>query len=327
MESADDRALAERLAGPGSESLEVRGIRLRVVRLGPDSARTGTPARGSGDRPPPELGPAGGRAPLPLLLLHGFGASTFSFRLVLPVLAADRMVVAYDRPGFGLSERPRRGDWHPADWPRHSPYSPEGQADLAVALLDRLDIERAVVLGHSAGGAIAGLAAARHADRVGGLVLVDAAMAGPHRWALSLARLPGMRPALAAGARTTVKLMGRFFAQAWHDQGTMPAETVEGYVAPAQLPGWEDALMEMMAAGPLPDIPTALAALDKPVLVLWGEHDRIVPLEHGRSLAARLSRGELEVIPCCGHMPPEEQPQRFVRAVRHYLRRLPKADG
>ena len=93
MESAADRELAEHLAGPESSSLLVRGIRLRIVQGETAPATTAAPA---------DTQPA---APVPMLLLHGFGGNVFSFRLVLDALGRDRPVVAYDRPGFGLSER------------------------------------------------------------------------------------------------------------------------------------------------------------------------------------------------------------------------------
>jgi hypothetical protein len=79
-----------------------------------------------------------------LVLLHGFGASLFSWREVREPLSQTGSVIAFDRPAFGLTERPL-----PGDWDGETPYSPEAQADLTVALLDELGLERAVLVGHS----------------------------------------------------------------------------------------------------------------------------------------------------------------------------------
>ena len=93
------------------------------------------------------------------MLLRGFGASTFSWREAVAPLAERGRVIAFDRPAFGLTERILRGDWNPDEWPGGSPYTPEAQADLSIALLDALEIDEAVLVGHSAGGTVAMLAA------------------------------------------------------------------------------------------------------------------------------------------------------------------------
>jgi pimeloyl-ACP methyl ester carboxylesterase len=80
-----------------------------------------------------------------IILLHGFGASLFSWREVLPSLAEYGTVIAYDRPAFGLTERP-------LTWEGDNPYSPAAQVELLVGLMDALDIERAILVGNSAGG-------------------------------------------------------------------------------------------------------------------------------------------------------------------------------
>ena len=82
-----------------------------------------------------------GQGELPLVLLHGFGASTYTWREVWEPLAQDHPVVAFDRPAFGLTERPM-----PGDWAGRSPYSAEAQVDQTVALMDKLGIDQAVLV-------------------------------------------------------------------------------------------------------------------------------------------------------------------------------------
>ena len=88
------------------------------------------------------------------ILLHGFGASLFSWREVMAPLSQMGAVVAFDRPAFGLTERPLPGAWR-----GDSPYRPEAQVDLTIELMDRLSVDEAILVGNSAGGSIAMLTA------------------------------------------------------------------------------------------------------------------------------------------------------------------------
>src|SRR3990172_12332306 len=98
----------------------------------------------------------------PVVLIHGWNGSTFSYRHTIPELAQNHRVVALDLLGFGYSGRPARAD-----------YSVTAQVRLVAGLMDRLDIPSAVVAGHSMGGGIAMRLALSHPERVERLVLVD----------------------------------------------------------------------------------------------------------------------------------------------------------
>ena len=99
-----------------------------------------------------------------LLLIHGLGASTFTFRRILPDLARRFRVVAVDLKGFGFSERPAAGD-----------YSLSAQAALVRQVMDQLGVEKASVLGHSMGGAVAMRLALAYPERVERLILASSA--------------------------------------------------------------------------------------------------------------------------------------------------------
>ena len=169
---------AERLADADSRFIDVP--------LGSDSVRVHYKELGSGERN--------------LLLLHGFGASEFSWREVMADLAQGARVVAFDRPAFGLTERPLRENWGTAaDWDAHNPYSLQAQVDLTIGLLDQLGMERAVLVGNSAGGTVAMLTALQHPERVEALVLLDPAVyagerGGGLRWLFQTAAGPASRP-------------------------------------------------------------------------------------------------------------------------------------
>lgn len=252
-----------------------------------------------------------------MILLHGFGASVFSWREVIAPLSEMGITLAFDRPAFGLTERPLR-----ADWKDRNPYSPEFQVDLTIGLIDLLDAEQAILIGHSAGGTIATLTALGHPDRVRALILVDAAIytgGGALAWVRPLLRTPQMRrlgPLIVRRIRTWGL---DFIRSSWHDPLQITDEIFEGYQKPLQSQDWDKGLWELTAASSAPQLAGRLGSLAMPVLVLTGDDDRIVPTEQSIRLARELPNAELVVIPNCGHLPHEEQPDAFLQAVTAFI--------
>jgi len=250
-----------------------------------------------------------------LILLHGFADSTFSWREAMASLDDRATLVAFDRPAFGLTSRPL--------WPfrgGENPYTPEAQADQTVALMDALGIERAVLVGHSAGGAIAVLATLRHPERVEALVLEAPAVSAniAPGWARWLARTPQGRYLGPLAARALPLSAPALIRLAWHDAGTVTPEELVGYARPFQLCDWDRALWEHIAAGSPPNIAGRLDALDVPVLLVTGDDDRVIPTMETVRLAGELD-AELVVMPRCGHVAHEECADAFVRAVGAFL--------
>ena len=280
--------LPQELADPDSRFVEVGGIAVHYKMAG-----SGEPV---------------------LILLHGFGASTFSWREVVGPLSEVGTVVAFDRPGFGLTERPM-----PGEWAGPNPYTPEAQAGLTVGLMDALGVERGILVGHSAGGTIALLTALTYPERVEALVLVDAAVysGGTPGWLRPILHTPQMRhlgPLLVRSIQNWGMDLAR---SAWHDPEKLTPEIWEGYTRPLRAQNWDRALWELtLASHPLDLRP---AGVSVPVLVITGDDDRIVPTEQSIRLAGELPRAELRVIPDCGHIPQEECPGPFLQAVKAFL--------
>ena len=235
-------------------------------------------------------------------------------------MAQEGTVIAFDRPGFGLTERPMRGEWRGP-----TPYSPQAQADGTIALLEELGVERAVLIGHSAGGATATLTALRHPERVTALVLVAPAIhrhVGPPRWARFLLRTPQARRLGIFVARSLLARGERIIDRAWHDPARVTPQIVAGYMGPFRTQNWDRALWEFtLAAEPL-GLPARLDEIDVPTLVITGDDDRIVPTAHSVHLATEVRDAKLVVIPACGHVPQEECPQVFLKAVKEFLEEL-----
>jgi pimeloyl-ACP methyl ester carboxylesterase len=254
-----------------------------------------------------------------LILLHGFGASVYSWRDVMALLGEQGLVAAFDRPAFGLTERPLKGAWTGAN-----PYAPETAADLTVALMDALQVERAVLVGHSAGGAIAIETALRHPERVRALVLVAPAVyeGGAPPAVQPLLRLPQVRrlgPLLVRWLLPRAGVQG--VLSAWYDPERIPPEVLEAYQRPLRAENWDRALWELTLASRRVDT-ARLSELSMPVLVITGDSDTIVSPADSQRLAEELPNAQLVVIPRSGHLPQEEHPALFVDAVGAFVASL-----
>lgn len=254
------------------------------------------------------------------LLLHGFGASTFSWREVMAPLGDLGTVIAYDRPAFGLTERPLTWD------EGTNPYTPEAQVDLVIGLLDALEIEKAVLVGNSAGGTVAAATALTHPERVQALVLVDAAIytgGGAPAFVQPLLQLPQFDRIGPLLARRIQAQGDAFLRSAWHDPDKITPEVIDGYWKPLRAQHWDKALWELTKASRASDLNARLDELTLPTLVITGNDDRVVPTEESVRLAGELPNAELEVISACGHLPQEECPQAFMDAVTEFTASLP----
>ncbi len=253
-----------------------------------------------------------------LVLVHGSFLSLFSWRKVWEPLTHLGTVIAFDRPAFGLTERPLVVD------AAHSPYSPEGQADFIVALLDKLNVERAVLVGSSAGGTTAMLAALRHPSRVQALVLVDAMVYSGYavsefpRWLRPVLR--ALRPVLTAQVRLMISLLfPKVVRSFWHDPARLSPEELARSRELLHVGPWARATWELIQASHALHLEQQLTQLTMPVLVITGEHDRTVPTEQSIRLAEALPAANLVVVPDSGHLPHEEAPEAFVQAVREFV--------
>jgi pimeloyl-ACP methyl ester carboxylesterase len=249
------------------------------------------------------------------LLLHGFAASLYSWHPVMEPLSQLGTVIAYDRPGFGLTERP-------LTWQGQNPYSPETQVELVTGLLDHFGVKRAILVGSSAGGSISMHVALAHPERVSALVLVDAMVfhgGGAPGWVQSLLATPQMRrlgplvlrPILSRG-RDMIKL-------AWHNPELLPPEMEEDYLKPFKVENWDKALWEFTLASRPTGLDKRLGEITQPVLVITGDDDRIVPMKDTLRLADELPNASLKVIKNAGHVPHEEQPKVFMEAVINFV--------
>jgi len=260
-----------------------------------------------------------GRGEPTSILMHGFASSVFTWRNVMTPLAERGTVIAYDRTGFGITSRPLPGQWKGA-----SPYSPDAQVDLLFAWMDELGIKKAILVGNSAGGSMAVLAALRKPERVQALVLVDPALSGSigssfPEWLKPIFAMPQMRrlgPLLVRNARDWGLGQAK---RSWHDPAQITPEIWDGYFQALRANDWDVGLYEFNLATSSVELHSQLNALKMPALVITGDDDHIIPLESSVRAAKELPNARLVVIPGCGHAPQEECPAPFLQAVNEFL--------
>ena len=242
-----------------------------------------------------------------LVLLHGAGGATHSWRGLMPLLAQTHRCTAMDLPGHGFTNRAagRSG-------------LEEMAADLRT-LLDALGIRPAVLVGHSAGAAIALRMAQTEPVPVVSINGAFAMFEGPARWlfpliARGLAFNPLTVPLFRATAtRARIRRML---------EGTGSAIDEDGHRLYAALISDHDHVagtLAKMASWRLEALHAAAAGTDAPVLMLVSDRDRTVPPRVSRSMAAKLPHARVEMLAGTGHLAHEEAPERVAAAIAAWL--------
>jgi pimeloyl-ACP methyl ester carboxylesterase len=249
------------------------------------------------------------------ILLHGFGASLYSWHKVMEPLSQLGTVIAYDRVAFGLTERPM-------SWTGQNPYSPDAQVEQVIGLMDHFGIQKAFLVGNSAGGTIAMLTALKYPERVEALILVDPAVytgGGSPSWMRLIQNTPQMQHLGPLLVRSIRKWGLDMLKQAWHDPSRITPEDLAAYQKPLMMDNWDKALWNLTLATSNNGLTDRLNELTLPILVITGDDDRIVPTEQSIRLASELPNARLAVIQNSGHVPHEETPLAFMQALNEFL--------
>ena len=256
-----------------------------------------------------------GQGPV-LLLIHGMAGSLENWREVIEPLARNHTVIAPDLPGHGGSGG-GRGD-----------YSLGAHAASLRDLLVTLGHDRVTVVGHSLGGGIAMQFAYQFPETIERLVLVSSGGLGPEvNPVLRAAALPGADLFIAATAsagRSVGSTLGRGLSAIGLRPTADVAEVARGYASLAD-PDRRAAFLATLrgvvdVGGQVVNAADRLyLAADIPVLIMWGDHDPIIPVHHAEHAHDAMPGSRLVIFEDVGHLPQLEAPLRFVGALDAFL--------
>jgi pimeloyl-ACP methyl ester carboxylesterase len=271
------------IPGARAETLDVAGIKTHLVRAGK------------------------GR---PVVLLHGLGASSYSWRFALPELARDYEVFAPDLPGFGRSDKPWDFD-----------YSVKGLQSWVAAFMDRLGVGPARFAGNSMGGVITLCTAMDEGRRVERMVLLGTPAYAENRpkflWPLSWP-VVGRAYEWMLGD-TTLRYIAR---STFVDKSKVTEEMVAEYGAALKTAAGRRAVAQFIRRAIPENYAERIAGyarIEHPALVLVGDADRMVGRGGGERLSRDLPRARFEYLARCGHAPQEDAPDRVIPMIRDFF--------
>ncbi len=251
-----------------------------------------------------------------VILIHGIGGYVEHWLPSFGSLAEQHHVYALDMLGHGRTDKPPDASYEIADLAR-----------FVRDFMEALGIERAAVVGHSLGGAIATRLALTYPSAVSKLVLVASAGFGKEVcMELRLCTTPVVGEALTRPSRSA---SAQNLKMCVHDQTLVTDESIEFDFEMASLPGAQRSFLKTLRAcggllsgqsknmcGPNLD---GIGSMDVPVMVVWGRQDKVIPVEHAEVAATGIQNVRVEIFDQCGHTPMLEHPEAFNEVLLEFL--------
>lgn len=254
-------------------------------------------------------------ADTPIVLVHGSAGAIDWWDELVPLLEGGHRVIAIDLLGYGGSDKP------------DSDYSIETQGSLVAQVLDRLEVDRAILVGHSLGGRVVTSVAEQSPGLAAGLVLIDTAPDG------SFGGLSGG----ATASRTP--LLGQALWRVAPDflvRGNLAQGFAPGYDVPDKFvddlrrmtyPAYKDSALQSEDYTDERDLVKRLTEVGKPLLVIFGEQDQIYDARESLSAYAAIPDVETLLIPGSGHSPQIEAPAETAEAIEEFAYELARQAG
>jgi pimeloyl-ACP methyl ester carboxylesterase len=253
----------------------------------------------------------------PVLLLHGFATSSYTWHAIIPELSKNHRVIAIDLRGFGASDKPL--DDH---------YSIQDQAEAVQAFIEQENLRNLTVIGHSYGGGITLTLALNEGKerkpRIRNIVLIDTiAYRQPVPIFFKLLQIPmvgdiGMTlvpPEIQA--RQGLRL-------AYYDPDKITGQDIAEYANTLYSSAARHALtktIEQMIPENIDELALRYKTIKLPTLIVWCQQDKVVPVVLGLRLHEEMRSSELALFTHCGHMPQEEKPEDTAAAIQAFLKR------
>jgi pimeloyl-ACP methyl ester carboxylesterase len=246
----------------------------------------------------------------PVILIHGFFFNSYLWNKNIDALADKFKVYAIDLWGFGYSTR------DPMD------YCYPLYADQLLKFMDALDIQKASLIGQSMGGGTSIFFSVNHRDRVNKLILVDpAGIPNPLPILGKITNLPKVGEFL-LGMKSDFYRKMVLSTTFIHDKGVITESYFENVTRFHKIKGTTEILLKILRKQffhTLPDEIHRLGEMDVPILIIFGRHDKAIPLERGEEMHNILRGSRLEIFEDAGHCPHDEQSQKFNQLAVDFL--------
>lgn len=248
--------------------------------------------------------------PTPIVLLHGMSSSLHTFEGWQTVLQAHHRVISVDLPGFGLTGPSPQGD-----------YRIDAYTRFLLRLLDTLNLKQVILAGNALGGEIAWQTAVLAPERVRKLVLIDADGYPPSVLSMPLAfQVASMRGLRWISERILPRALVESSVRAvFGDPRKVTQEKVDRYFELALRVGNRRALFQRMDQAQFGASAGLIRRVRQPTLVMWGEKDKMIAPDMGRSFCRDIPRCTLVTFPLLGHLPQEEDPAGTLKVLQTFL--------
>ncbi len=253
----------------------------------------------------------------PLVLIHGTSSSLQTWEGWVAALKAQRRVITFDLPGFGLTGPNARDD-----------YRIESYARFVLDLLDALGVQLCVLCGNSLGGDIAWHLAVVAPERVQRLILVDAAGYPMPSESGSIFSMMAKTPLLNQFMRFTMSrsMMESSVKKLYGNPSRVTPELIDRYEQLMLRQGNRQALIRAVQQSKIGADAPLIKSVKQPTLIIWGGRDRLIPVDNAHQFHRDISGSQLAIFDDLGHMPQEEDPSRTVKAVLEFLK-IGQTDG
>ena len=234
----------------------------------------------------------------PILLIHGFASSTYTFRRIIPLLQKKFSIIAVDLPGFGKSEKSTS-----------FVYSFENYAKLMIECIHKFGFANTHIVAHSMGGQIALNMARIAPDKINKLILLSSSgyLKRSKKLLIISSYLPFFEKVIHyyIGRKDVKYHLGNVF----FNQSLINDELVREFGRPLAEKGFYKALIRLIRHREGDLLPKQLQDIQVPTLLIWGEEDRVVPVEVGKQLVQDLPDAKLITYEKTGHLITEERPE------------------
>ena len=242
----------------------------------------------------------------PVVLVHGTPFSSYVWRRIVPYLAETMTVYAFDLPGYGSSEKRGGQD-----------VSLAAQGKILSELLDHWGLDKPAVVGHDFGGAITLRAHLLEGGNFRAIALIDAVALSP--WGSPFYRL--VQDYVGVFRQIPAYMHEAMVAAYIRDATYVPMDdgTLGPYIEPWLGPEGQEAFYRQVSQNDsryTDEVRPLYARIERPVMILWGEEDRWIPLEKGQQLHEAIPGSQLRTISRCAHLAQEDAPD----AVAEYLK-------